>query len=171
MLEKRNDHQFDSANELIARFAKVDEDDIDLFDDDPVEDEFELFGNEPIGAEVAMMNMPSEEEILKAAENFKDAFAGQEEPLSAASGAIILHQHLTSSGYKSDLSLNDNLAVVLGYSDMDAEKCELLEAVESILDQMVSMNQDLAVSSFTVGPIRSVVMDGQLAIEVNLITV
>ncbi|SCA55538.1 hypothetical protein MTBPR1_100179 [Candidatus Terasakiella magnetica] len=170
MLDKRDTYQFDKPNDLMSKFV-VEEDDIDLFDDEPDEDDFELFGDDPIGQEEPLLNMPSDEDILKAAENFKDAFAGEEQALSAASGAIVLHQHLSSSGYKTDLSLNDNLAVVLGYTDEGDDECELLEAVESILTQMVSMNKDFGFSSFTVGPVRTLIMDGKIMIEVNLITV
>ncbi|WP_420548859.1 hypothetical protein [Curvivirga sp.] len=147
---------FDDTDESIDLFEEIDlfnlEDDIVTVDSETVEE------YDP-------------ELIQKSVREFYEIFNREEEELSIASSTILLHQHLSNSGYKTNLSIEDTRAWVKASTHISALKEALIDRVESLLDDMCYVERAWNTDSFTVHSVLTKTIENALEVQINFKTI
>ena len=147
--------------ELFESLEERDDSDIDLFGD------FDQPASSDIGDVSGAL---SPEELSRSIENFYQIFSNREERMNAASGAILLYQHLMTAGYKTDIMVSDGGATVTASTRSDQLKSPLLERVEFLLSDMVYMRRSWKLSGFTVHSISTNSRDDCVEVRIEFIS-
>ena len=140
--------------------------DVDLFGD------FEVAGpSGETGEETGGETTVSPEELTRSIENFYQIFSNRDERMNAASGAILLYQHLLGAGYETRILVEDAGATVSATSREDALTAPLLERVEFLLNDMVYMRRSWKLSGFTVHSVSTNMRDDCLDVRIDFVSV
>ncbi|WP_420548860.1 hypothetical protein [Curvivirga sp.] len=144
---------------------KADED-IDLFDDFDLDCSFQEDG-ENLGEEFNV----DPEAIRRSVEEFHKIFTQQEGDLSVASGAMLMYQHLQAAGYQTDISIEDQKAIVSASSENQELKMALIDRVEDLLDEMVVVEHNWKTDNFNVHSISTNTLKDQMSVTIQFHTI
>ncbi|WP_115937340.1 hypothetical protein [Aestuariispira insulae] len=146
--------------------------DLELFDSAPGGgDDIDLFGDFDLTEESEQeAEMISAEDLQRSIENFHNIFSNREEQMNAASGAILLYQHLMTAGYETTILVEDKGATVTASTKSDCLQTPLLDRVEFLLDDMVYMRRSWNLSGFTVHSISTHLREGRMQVRIEFIS-
>lgn len=152
-------------------------DDILLFDDTDegidLFDEIDLFNiDDDTTSETSNPIEEFDPELIrKSVQEFYEIFSREDDELSIGSSAILLHQHLSNSGYKTNLSVEDKRAWVKASTHVQMLKDALIDRVESLLDDMCYVDRQWRTDGFTVHSILTKTVNEALEVQINFKTI